>query len=94
MLIDTHCHMNIIIRKYESKKIFVPLTFQEIEQCKKIVDLAFDQNVTSIINVGTDLIESLTCIDIAKHFDNCFATIGLHPTDATVDWQTTIAECF
>ena len=92
MLIDTHCHMNIMIRNYASKKNLQPLSDHEIDACKKIITDAFDLQVSIIINVGTDLVESLTCIDIAKHFNNCYATIGLHPTEAKLDWQTTITE--
>lgn len=92
MLIDTHCHINVIIRNYATKNLFAPLSFSEIETCKKILNDASDQQIGAVINVGTDLIESLTCIDIAKHFDHCYATIGLHPTDATSEWLSTILE--
>lgn len=92
MLIDTHCHLNMIIRGYKAKETFEPLSTTEIERCKDIINQAQEKDVTKIINVGTDLIESLTCIDIAKHFDNCYATIGLHPNDAQHNWQTTITE--
>ncbi|MBM17927.1 MAG: hypothetical protein CL947_02580 [Epsilonproteobacteria bacterium] len=92
MLIDTHCHLNIMIRDYAAKKEFKPLTEKETTLCQEVITAANNHNVTTIINVGTDLIESLTCIDIAKRFSNCFATIGLHPTDAHANWQTTIVE--
>jgi len=82
----------MIIRSYKTKESFIPLSTSELETCKTIVQEAEQKNVTKIINVGTDLIESLTCIDIAKHFTNCYATIGLHPNDATNDWQTIIQE--
>lgn len=92
MLIDTHCHINIMLRSYATKNFFQPLSLLEIEACKQIVNNALDQQISAIVNVGTDLIESLTCIDIAKHFDTCYATIGLHPTDATSEWKSTILE--
>lgn len=92
MLIDTHCHINMIIRSYKTKSSFQPLSQQELLTCQQLIDNAQAQEVTKIINVGTDLIESLTCIDIAKHFNNNYATIGLHPNDATENWQTTITE--
>lgn len=92
MLIDTHCHMNIMFRNYTTKKTFQTLSNLEIETCKHIVNNALDQQISTIINVGTDLVESLTCIEIAKLFNNCYATIGLHPTDATDDWQKTITD--
>lgn len=92
MLIDTHCHMNVIIRNYIEKNIFNPLSLEEIELCHKILTDASNHSVSTIINVGTDLIESLTCIDIAKYFSNCWATIGLHPTDTKHNWQAVITE--
>lgn len=92
MLIDTHCHLNIIVRDYKTKEKFETINPQEAIICKNIINDAISQDVTTLINVGTDLIESLTCIDIAKKFDNCFATIGLHPTDTTDNFQTTIDE--
>lgn len=92
MLIDTHCHINVMLRNYTTKNFFQPLFAHEIEACKAIVNAALDQQISTIINVGTDLVESLTCIDIAKHFNNCYATIGLHPTDATTEWPITILE--
>lgn len=92
MLIDTHCHLNMIVRSYKTKKTFEPLSQQEIIACKTIIDNAKQQDVTKIINVGTDLIESLTSLDIAKQFDNCYATIGLHPVDAQHDWPKVITE--
>ncbi len=87
MLIDTHCHMNIMVRNFENKEPFQNFSQQEIEQMKKIISDAKAQEVTKIINVGTSYTESFACIEIAKIFSNCFATIGLHPNDATDTWQ-------
>ena len=92
MLIDSHCHMNIMIRNYMTKDLFVPLSINEIDLCQKIINNANSHHVSTIINVGTDLIESLTCIDIAKNFSNCYASIGLHPSDVTLDWKKIIIE--
>ena len=92
MLIDTHCHLNMIIRSYKTKEKFEPLNSQETETCSSIIKQAEEQDVTAIINVGTDLVESLTCIEIAKQFNNCYATIGLHPNDAKEDWKNVIQE--
>ena len=92
MLIDTHCHMNLIFRNFTENKFFTPLSHEELVTAKNILDLASENDVTTIINVGTDLPESLLCIEIAKHFTNCFATIGLHPNDAQEDWIGIINE--
>ncbi|HSW75773.1 MAG TPA: TatD family hydrolase [Candidatus Saccharimonadales bacterium] len=90
MLIDTHCHMNIMLRNFLQNPQFQPLTPQELQTCKNILDQAKDNQVEIIMNVGTNLVESLLCINIAKHFDNCFATIGLHPNDTDFKWTETI----
>jgi TatD DNase family protein len=87
MLIDTHSHMNIMVRNFENKEPFQSFNPEEIEQMKKIVFDAQSKQVTEIINVGTNYTESFACIEIAKLFTNCFATIGLHPNDATDTWQ-------
>lgn len=87
MLIDTHCHMNIMVRNFENKEPFENFTQEEIQQLQQIIAQAQQQNVTTIINVGTNYVESFACIEIAKIFSNCFATIGLHPNDATDTWQ-------
>lgn len=90
MLIDTHCHMNIMVRNFDNDSVFTKFTSEEIEQMKKIISDAQKQDVTKIINVGTNYTESYSCIEIAKLFSNCFATIGLHPNDATDTWQKDI----
>ncbi len=90
MLIDTHCHMNIIIRNFENNSGFSKFTPLEIESMQKIIADAKNNDVTKIINVGTNYYESFACIEIAKLFNNCFATIGLHPNDATDTWQNDI----
>lgn len=87
MLIDTHCHMNIMTRNFENSLSFQDFNHQEIEAMKKIIDDAQNNNVTKIINVGTNYHESFACIEIAKLFNNCFATLGIHPNDATDTWQ-------
>ena len=90
MLLDTHCHMNIMVRNFENKEPFQNFNSQEIELMKKIIFDAQVQQVTEIINVGTNYVESFACIEIAKLFPNCFATIGLHPNDITDQWQNDI----
>lgn len=83
MLIDTHCHINIIIKK----KFNVPITIQQIEQAQEIVKEAYDAGVQHIINVGTSVIESQNCIILAQECRNNYAVVGLHPNDCTPTWQ-------
>ena len=82
MLIDTHCHLNITARSYETKHSFIPFTLEEIDTIKKAIHEAAKSDVSIIINVGTDVIESRSCIEISTLFTPCYAVVGLHPTDA------------
>jgi TatD DNase family protein len=79
-----------MIRNFENNTSFQQFNSQEIEAMKKIIDDAQKNNVTKIINVGTNYHESFACIEIAKLFHNCFATIGLHPNDISDTWQDDI----
>lgn len=91
-MIDTHCHLSIMVRSFAKNAETVPFNLKELTECTAILQNAQQNQVNFIINVGTNLTESLLCIELANHFSNCFATIGLHPNDATDNWQTEIAE--
>lgn len=88
MLIDTHCHINMMVKK----NFDVPLTQQQINDAKKIIDEAAEHNVTRIINVGTSLIESFNCIALAEKYPHVYATIGIHPNDCTPAWRAEVRE--
>lgn len=89
MLIDTHCHLNILARNYQTKTTHLPFTTDEKKIISDHLAQAQKNNVTTIINVGTDLVESQASIEIAQLFANCYATIGLHPTDIDDNnWQS------
>ena len=83
MLIDTHCHLNILIKK----NFDTLLTNTEIEDAKEFINLAGKVNVTKIINVGTSVEESLNCIALAQRYINLWATVGIHPNDLKPNWQ-------
>ena len=84
MLIDTHCHINTMIKE----KFDCPLTKNDIPAARAIVEQAAEWDVTRIINVGTSLIESQNCILLAKALEHVYATVGIHPNDCTTDWQS------
>ncbi len=88
MLIDTHCHIQNIV-KNEFDVIIAP---ELLSEAKTIIDQAAEHHVTTVINVGTSLIESLNCVSLAQHFKNVYACVGIHPNDATVNWQKEIKE--
>ena len=91
-MVDTHCHLNIMVRNFAQNSKIIPFNPQELQECTIILENAKRNSVNSIINVGTNLTESLLCIELSKHFQNCFTTLGIHPNDATNDWVHEISE--
>lgn len=87
-MIDTHCHLNILVKK----EFDIPLTLDQISAARVYIDDAEQEGVKVIINVGTNLIESLNCIALAQRYKNVYATVGIHPTDCTESWQTEFQE--
>jgi TatD DNase family protein len=88
MFIDTHCHLNMIIKK----EFDVLLTELELTAARPIIAEAHANGVSTIINVGTSLPESANSIALAKKYSNIFATIGIHPNDCTQNWRTEMQE--
>jgi TatD DNase family protein len=88
MLIDTHCHINTIVKK----EFDIPLSQSMIHAAQPIIAQAESKGVTTIINVGTSLIESTNCIQLAQEYASCFATIGIHPNDCTEDWRSDLQQ--
>ena len=88
MLTDTHCHLNIVAKE----KFDTLLNVNDYIIIADIINSAAQKNVTKIINVGTSLIESMNCVEIAKRFATNWATIGIHPNDLTDSWKNDLAQ--
>lgn len=88
MLVDTHCHINMMVKK----NFDVMLTHDELTDAANIIKAAQENMVTAIINVGTSLIESKNCINLAKKYTSVFAVIGIHPNDLTQNWANDLKE--
>ncbi len=88
MLIDTHCHINSMVKK----DFDVLLTNEQLQQAEPIIREANSCDVQVIINVGTSLMESKNCLALALHYPNNFATVGIHPNDCTTTWRADIRE--
>jgi TatD DNase family protein len=83
MIIDTHCHINLI-----AKKTFnTPLSELDMQQAKTVIESAKANNIVAIVNVGTNYIESENCILLAKKYPECYAAVGIHPEDASDSWH-------
>jgi len=83
VLIDTHCHINIIVKN----KFDVLLNEIQLQHAQKIINEAKQYGVNHIVNVGTSVIESLNCITLAQNNKNNYSVVGIHPGDCTQNWQ-------
>ena len=88
MFIDTHCHINMMIKK----TFDVLIQPQEFELARKIVQEAQEADVQAIINVGTSLVESQNCVTLAERIKSIYAAVGIHPNDCTSTWQQDFKE--
>lgn len=88
MLIDTHCHLNIMVKK----EFDIPLKHEDFDKALEIIKEANDDAVNILLNVGTSLRESLNSIALAQHFKSVFAAIGIHPSDLTSEWKKDLVE--
>lgn len=66
MLVDSHAHLED--EKYDLDRE------QVIEECK--------EELTFLINVGSNISTSRKSIELAKEFDFIYASVGIHPHDA------------
>jgi len=83
MLVDTHCHVNIMVKK----DFDTPLKNENFDLAAKIAKDAAAAGVKYIINVGTSVIESINCIQLAQKNDRIYAAVGIHPSDLTSSWN-------
>jgi TatD DNase family protein len=74
------------------KEFDMIMTSSQISLAQHIIDQAEAYSVTRIINVGTSLVESKNCIELARTYAPIFATVGLHPNDCTESWRTDLRE--
>lgn len=83
MLVDTHSHLNIIV-----KNTFDTLMqTEDFIKSRNIIEESATNGVATLINVGTSLNESINCIELAKAFPCVFAAIAIHPNDLTNSWK-------
>lgn len=87
-LVDTHCHINSMIKE----SFDIPLTQDSLPAAAEIIKQAAAHGVMRIINVGTSLIESHNCLVLAKTFEHVWASVGIHPNDATENWLADFKE--
>lgn len=80
-LVDTHCHIQSIgeVKTGHTNKLW-----QELDQsANSVVDDANKNGVEQMICVGCDLLDSQLAIDFVQDRPNLFASIGIHPHEAS-----------
>lgn len=66
-MIDVHCH----------------LQFNAFEKdFKQVIDEAFSEGISTIINTGTQLSSSQKAVEFADAYENLYAIVGVHPHHA------------
>lgn len=84
MLIDTHCHLDIIVCFGVEPPV---LDAGKFAQIKTLIDEAAHAGVKIILNVGCDPVTSYNSIEIAKKFPGVFAVVGMHPYEGKLGWK-------
>lgn len=80
MLFDTHAHLDD--RRFDKDRDAV------IKRCK-------EEGISYILNAGADLVSSVKSINLSKQYDFIYASVGVHPHDASdmdEDTCTVLAE--
>ncbi|MDQ5940808.1 MAG: TatD DNase family protein [Candidatus Dependentiae bacterium] len=91
MMIDTHCHLNIMADK-KPEELLRSEHFPAIEQ---FLREAAASNLSYLITVGTSIPESQNCVALAERYQLppiVKATIGVHPCDITQPIEEIIRE--
>ena len=84
MLIDTHCHIPMLIDE-TIEKVFTHVDYIKAEQ---IIDEAASSNVKTLITIGSTCHnESINCSLLAKKYAAVFDSVGLFPHDCKSTWM-------
>ncbi len=70
MLIDSHCHLDMIAKNNPDGGL------------EGVLERAEEAGVKHLITIAVDLPSSYATIDLAKKYQQISATVGIHPSDA------------
>jgi len=71
-MIDTHCHLSMVLD--ENKNI----DYNQIDDILKQMNI---NGVTHAITIGSNMEDSKLSVDIAKHYNNIYCAVGVHPEE-------------
>ncbi len=82
--VDSHCHLQLEADRGSGKRRFT------VDDADAQVQRAMTAGVEWLVCVGTDLETSRQALDLAARHPNVYATVGLHPHDASklgAEWE-------
>ena len=71
-MIDTHCHLSMALDE-EGK-----IDYNQIDDILKQMET---NGVTHAITIGSNMADSELSVEIAKHYENIYCAIGVHPEE-------------
>lgn len=83
MLIDTHCHLEMHLQY----PLISQLSQENYQTVENIINEAYKQDVTKIVNISTTYERCLQGISFAQKFSPVYVSVGIHPCDITTTWH-------
>ena len=80
-LVDTHCHIQSISSHSDDNTI--RLWHKSGLSADQVIENALSKGVNKLICVGCDLDDSVLAVSFTKQRPNCYASIGIHPHEAS-----------
>ena len=80
--VDTHCHIQSAGNATGERMTREIWAKQPDVTGEQMVSNAVEEDVTKLICVGCDLEDSKLAVDFVQNFEQCWASIGLHPHEA------------
>ncbi len=71
-MIDTHCHLSMVLDEEEK------IDYKQIDDILSQMEI---NNVTHAITVASNIKDSKLSIKIAKHYNNIYCAVGVHPEE-------------
>lgn len=82
-LIDTHCHIHAAGKKGGEEVTRLRWRKAGKSDPDEMIRDALKASVTGFVCVGTDAADSRLAIEFVSERDNCWATVGIHPHEAS-----------
>jgi len=85
MFVDTHCHIDLMIKSSENKP-----SLTDLQNIQTLVTESAAAHVTRLITIGTNATDSVFGVHAARTTPEISATVGLHPHEYHAAWRDDI----